>query len=53
VIGLGILLVVANRAFKGHYGPEKEKHKGVEVPGLYWHFVDAMWLIVFTTLYVL
>jgi cytochrome c oxidase subunit 3 len=53
VIGLIILLVVANRAFKGHYGPEKEKHWGVEIPGLYWHFVDVMWLFVFTTLYLL
>lgn len=53
LIGLIILAVVANRAFKGHYGPEKEKHWGVEIPGLYWHFVDVMWLFVFTTLYVL
>lgn len=53
VVGLIILCVVANRAFKGHYGPEKEKHWGVEIPGLYWHFVDVMWLFVFTTLYVL
>lgn len=53
LVGLVILAVVANRAFKGHYGPEKEKHWGVEVPGLYWHFVDVMWLFVFTTLYVL
>lgn len=53
LVGLIILCVVANRAFKGHYGPEKEKHWGVEIPGLYWHFVDVMWLFVFTTLYVL
>jgi cytochrome c oxidase subunit 3 len=53
VVGLIILLVVANRAFKGHYGPEKENHWGVEIPGLYWHFVDVMWLFVFTTLYLL
>jgi len=29
------------------------QHLGVEVVGIYWHFVDVMWLIVFTTVYVL
>lgn len=52
-VGLIILLVVTRRAFKGHYGPEKDKHWGVEIPGLYWHFVDVMWLFVFTSLYLL
>lgn len=52
-VGLIILIVVAVRAFRGHYGPEKEKHWGVEIPGIYWHFVDVMWIFVFTTLYVL
>jgi cytochrome c oxidase subunit III len=26
---------------------------GVEVPGIYWHFVDVMWIIVYTTVYIL
>lgn len=52
-VGLIILLTVTRRAFKGHYGPEKEKHWGVEIPGLYWHFVDVMWIFVFTSLYIL
>ncbi len=52
-VGLIILCVVARRAFKGHYGPEKDKHWGVEIPGIYWHFVDVMWLFVFTSLYLL
>lgn len=50
-IGLIILSVVLTRALRGHYSPEQ--HWGVEVPGVYWHFVDAMWIVVFTTLYVL
>jgi cytochrome c oxidase subunit 3 len=25
----------------------------MEVPGIYWHFVDIMWVIVYTTVYVL
>lgn len=53
VVGLLILLSITWRGFKGHFGPEKEKHWGVEIGGLYWHFVDVMWLFVFTTLYLL
>lgn len=52
-VGLIILLVVTRRAFKGHYGPEKDKHWGVEIPGVYWHFVDVMWIFVFSSLYLL
>jgi cytochrome c oxidase subunit 3 len=25
----------------------------VEVPGIYWHFVDIMWVVVFLTVYIL
>ena len=50
-IGLLLLLFVTIRAFRGHYSPES--HRGVEVPGIYWHFVDIMWIVVFTTVYVL
>jgi cytochrome c oxidase subunit 3 len=50
-IGLLLLLSVTIRAFRGHYSPEQ--HRGVEVPGIYWHFVDIMWLVVYTTVYVL
>jgi cytochrome c oxidase subunit III len=50
-IGLVLLLIVTIRAFRGHYTPEE--HRGVEVPGIYWHFVDIMWIFVFSTLYVL
>jgi cytochrome c oxidase subunit 3 len=50
-IGLCLLLFVNIRAFRGHYTPEE--HRGVEVPGIYWHFVDIMWIIVYTTVYIL
>jgi cytochrome c oxidase subunit III len=50
-IGLCILLVVCIRSFRGHYSPED--HRGVEIPGIYWHFVDAMWIVVYMTVYVL
>ena len=50
-IGLLALLTVNIRAFRGHF--TREDHRGVEIPGIYWHFVDVMWVIVFTTVYVL
>jgi cytochrome c oxidase subunit III len=52
-VGL-VLLAFANiRAWRGHFGPDAKDHLGVEVPGIYWHFVDVMWIIVFTTVYIL
>jgi cytochrome c oxidase subunit III len=51
IVGLILLLIVNIRSFRGHYSPEA--HRGVEVPGIYWHFVDIMWLIVYTTVYVI
>jgi cytochrome c oxidase subunit 3 len=50
-VGLTLLLFATVRAFRGHFSAEQ--HRGVEVPGIYWHFVDVMWVIVFTTIYVL
>ena len=51
LIGLLMLLMVTVRAFRGHYSAED--HQGMEVPGIYWHFVDVMWVVVYTTIYVL
>jgi cytochrome c oxidase subunit III len=50
-VGLTLLLMVVVRAWRGHYSPEE--HRGVEVPGIYWHFVDIMWIVVFLSVYVL
>ena len=52
-VGLTLLAIACTRAFRGHYGPAAKDHLGVEVPGIYWHFVDVMWIIVFTSVYVL
>src|ERR671921_69901 len=50
-VGLTLLLMVTIRSWRGHFSPEE--HRGVEVPGIYWHFVDVMWIIVFTSVYIL
>jgi cytochrome c oxidase subunit 3 len=50
-VGLILLLFANIRANRGHFTPEE--HRGVEVPGIYWHFVDVMWIVVFASLYLL
>ena len=50
-VGLTILLFMTIRAFRGHF--DAEHHHGVEIGGIYWHFVDVMWIVVFSTVYVL
>jgi cytochrome c oxidase subunit III len=52
-VGLMLLTFATIRAFRGHFDKEAGDHLGVEVPGIYWHFVDIMWIIVFATVYVL
>jgi cytochrome c oxidase subunit III len=50
-VGLTLLAFVCIRGFRGHYSARE--HRGVEVPGIYWHFVDVMWIVVYTTVYIL
>jgi cytochrome c oxidase subunit 3 len=50
-VGLTILTIMAVRSFRGHFTPEH--HHGVELAGIYWHFVDIMWLIVYATVYLI
>lgn len=49
-IGLVLLAMVTVRAFRGHFS--KEDHRGLEIPGIYWHFVDVMWIVVYTSIYI-
>jgi len=50
-VGLTLLLAATVRSYRGHYSAEA--HYGVEIPGIYWHFVDVMWIVVYTTVYIL
>jgi cytochrome c oxidase subunit 3 len=50
-VGLTLLTFATLRAFRGHFSAKE--HRGVEVPGIYWHFVDVMWVFVYTTLYII
>jgi heme/copper-type cytochrome/quinol oxidase subunit 3 len=44
------VLWVTVKAFRGGYA---EDHLGVELVGLYWHFVDLVWIILFTIIYLI
>ncbi len=48
-VGVIAMAFVTWKAFRGDY--TKEDHRGVEVVGLYWHFVDLVWIILFTIVY--
>ena len=49
--GLLLIAIVANRARRGLISAER--HTAVEAASYYWHFVDVVWLFLFSTLYVL
>lgn len=49
VAGLAMSLVVQIKAWTGRF--DATRHVTVELFGLYWHFVDAVWLFVFSSLY--
>ena len=51
VIGMIILGVLAWYAWKGTY--DSSYHNPLEVTGLYWHFVDIVWIFLFPLLYLL
>jgi cytochrome c oxidase subunit 3 len=51
--GLIILLVIALNTWSGFYGVRENGHIMVEKVGLYWHFVDLVWVFVFLAFYLL
>jgi cytochrome c oxidase subunit III len=48
--GVVYLLVVAKRVLNGFYD-RKGTYETVEVAGLYWHFVDLVWVFIFALFY--
>jgi len=51
IIGIPILATLAWLARKGRYSPAY--HTPVEMTGLYWHFVDIVWIFLFPLLYLI
>ena len=51
MIGIGAVGVIAFMASRGRFGPAY--HTPVELVGLYWHFVDVVWIFLLPLLYLL
>jgi cytochrome c oxidase subunit 3 len=51
IIGIPIIGWLAWRAWRGHFGPSWSTP--VEMTGLYWHFVDIVWIFLFPLLYLI
>ncbi len=51
IIGIGVLIVLVILSWKGKYNADY--HNPLEMTGLYWHFVDIVWIFLFPLLYLL
>jgi cytochrome c oxidase subunit 3 len=49
IIGVGLMAVITWMAWKGKF--DGEYYTPVEMSGLYWHFVDIVWIFLFPLLY--
>ena len=49
IIGIGLMSVITWMAWKGKF--DAEYYTPVEMSGLYWHFVDIVWIFLFPLLY--
>lgn len=51
IIGIAVMLVITFLAWRGRFTPEY--YTPVEMTGLYWHFVDIVWVFLYPLLYLL
>jgi cytochrome c oxidase subunit III len=51
VVGIILIVICYIRAMRGSFN--QEHHFAVEAATMYWHFVDAVWIILFAALYLL
>jgi cytochrome c oxidase subunit 3 len=51
IIGLGVMAVMLWWSMRGDITPEY--YNPIEVSGLYWHFVDIVWIFLFPLLYLI
>ncbi len=49
IVGLTVLLTLFIWALRGDF--DAQRHAPITIGAIYWHFVDAVWLVVFTALY--
>lgn len=51
MIGIGIMLSLIYLTWRGRFSPRY--YSPLEVAGLYWHFVDIVWIFLFPLLYLI
>ncbi len=51
IVGMGLLAVLVLRGLRGEFGAQY--YAPVEVTGIYWHFVDIIWIFLFPLLYLI
>ena len=51
LVGVLCLFSVFIKSLRGGYSPSE--YRGIEIAGLYWHFVDLVWIILFTIVYLI
>ena len=51
IVGVGLMLWLVRQSFRGRFGAEY--NTPVEIVGLYWHFVDIIWIYLFALLYLI
>jgi cytochrome c oxidase subunit 3 len=49
VVGAGLILGLMHYAYRGRYSAEY--YTPIDMVGLYWHFVDIIWIFLFPLLY--
>ena len=50
VVAMAVLTVMG---FFGRFGPRSSEYAPIELTGLYWHFVDLVWIILFPIVYLM
>jgi cytochrome c oxidase subunit 3 len=50
IIGIGLLSAMLLRTFLGSFSAEY--HTPIDLTGLYWHFVDTVWVFLFAIFYI-
>lgn len=50
-VGIGVVAIITLRAWRRHFSAER--YMPVEITGLYWHFVDLVWVFLYPMLYLI
>ena len=50
-VAVGVLMLTSMIIISSRVGLDKQRGMNVELVGLYWHFVDIVWIVIFTVVY--